>query len=90
MLAVKDALEVLEGRWKLPVIFALTFGNKRFMEISREIDGITDKMLSKALKELEMNQLIERKIYDTLSKRNLFLIRMNLFTNEVILLNFFT
>ena len=60
------------------------------MEISREIDGITDKMLSKALKELEMNQLIERKIYDTLSKRNLFLIRMNLFTNEVILLNFFT
>ncbi len=64
ILAVKDALDVLHGRWKLPIILALSLGNKRFKEISRELDGITDKVLSKELKELEMNQLITRTVYD--------------------------
>lgn len=64
ILAVKDALDVLHGRWKLPIILALSFGTKRFKEISRELDGITDKVLSKELKDLEMNQLITRTVYD--------------------------
>jgi DNA-binding HxlR family transcriptional regulator len=58
-------LETLNGRWKLPILVSLQFGNKRFNEISREINGITDKMLSKELKELELNQLIKRTVYDT-------------------------
>ena len=66
MLPVRDALDILSGKWKLPVIIALTFGNKRFKEMQREIDGITAKMLSKELKELEMNQLVKRTVYDTL------------------------
>jgi len=65
IMEVKDALEVLSGRWKLPIIVSLKFGNRRFREISNGIDGITDKMLSKELKELEMNQLITRTVYDT-------------------------
>lgn len=65
MLPVKDALEVLNGRWKLPVIVALTFGDKRFKEISRDVHGITDKVLSKELKELEINKLITRTVHDT-------------------------
>ena len=65
ILPVMDALEILTGRWKLPIIISLTFGNKRFKQISKEINGITDKMLSKELKELEMNQLITRTVYDT-------------------------
>lgn len=65
ILAVKDALEVLNGRWKLPILVSLRYSNKRFREISKDINGITDKMLSKELKELEMNQLITRTVYDS-------------------------
>lgn len=65
ILPVKDALDVLNGRWKLPIIISLKFGNKRFMEISRDIQGITDKVLSKELKALEVNKLIRRAVYDT-------------------------
>jgi DNA-binding HxlR family transcriptional regulator len=66
LLPVKDALDILSGKWKLPIIIALTFDNKRFKEMQREIEGITPKMLSKELKELEVNQLVKRTVYDTL------------------------
>lgn len=65
LLPVRDALEVLNGKWKLPIIISLTFGNKRFKQIINEIPGLTDKSLSKELKELEANQLIRRTVYDT-------------------------
>jgi len=65
LLPVQDALEVLNGKWKLPIIVALLFGSKRFKEISREVHGITDKMLSKELRDLEMNQLVKRTVFDT-------------------------
>jgi DNA-binding HxlR family transcriptional regulator len=61
---VKDALEVLNGKWKLPIIISLSFGNKRFSEMAKEIPNITDRMLSKELRELEMNQLVKRTVYD--------------------------
>lgn len=64
LIPVKDALEVLAGKWKLQIIIALTFGKKRFKEITREIGGISDKMLSKELKEMERHQLIVRTVYD--------------------------
>lgn len=64
ILPVRDALDMLSGKWKLPIIISLTFGNKRFTQISNEIPGITDRMLSKELKELEMNQLVKRTVYD--------------------------
>ncbi|WP_089685912.1 winged helix-turn-helix transcriptional regulator [Catalinimonas alkaloidigena] len=65
MLPITDALEILKGKWKLPIIVSLSFGSKRFREISREIPGITDKVLSKELKELETNCLITRTVHDT-------------------------
>lgn len=64
IMPVKDALEILSGKWKLPILVSLSFGEKRFKQISREVEGITDKMLSKELKELEINQLITRTVYD--------------------------
>lgn len=69
ILPVKDALDVLSGKWKLPIIVALMFGNKRFKQIANEVPGITDKMLSKELKELEINQLVTRTVYDTFPPR---------------------
>jgi DNA-binding HxlR family transcriptional regulator len=65
MLSIKDALEVLEGRWKLLILFSLSSGPKRFKQISKEIGGITDKMLSKELKSLEANKLVKRETHDT-------------------------
>ncbi len=65
LLPVKDALDILSGKWKLQIILALTFGKKRFKQIQREIPGLTPKMLSKELKELEINDLASRQVYDT-------------------------
>lgn len=65
LMPVQDALYVLSGKWKIPIIIALLHGNKRFKELNREIKGITARMLSKELKELEINQLVSRTVYDT-------------------------
>lgn len=65
MLPVFDALDVLRGRWRIPIILSLTFGNKRFSEISKEVTGISDKILAKELKEMQINKLITRTIYET-------------------------
>jgi len=62
---VRDSLDVLSGKWKLPIIVALTFGEKRFTEITKEVQGITDKMLSKELRDLELNGLVMRNIEDS-------------------------
>lgn len=66
LLPVKDALDILNGKWKIPIILSLSFGVKRFKQIQREIPGLTPKMLSKELKDLEVNGLLERRVYDSL------------------------
>jgi DNA-binding HxlR family transcriptional regulator len=63
---VRDVLDILSGKWKLPILIALSFGNKRFKELERDVEGITPKMLSKELRDLETNQLVKRTVYDTL------------------------
>jgi DNA-binding HxlR family transcriptional regulator len=65
MLSIKDALEAIEGRWKLLILFSLSESPKRFKQISREINGITDKTLSKELKSLEENKLVIREVHNT-------------------------
>ena len=63
--AVRDALYVLSGKWKLPLIIALTEGPMRFNEIQRALEDITPKILSKELRELELNEFVERKVFAT-------------------------
>lgn len=65
MLAVKDALYAVNGKWKLPIIVALSEGPLRFKELQRRAEGITPKVLSRELKELEMNDFVERTVYAT-------------------------
>src|SRR3954467_7607548 len=55
VLAIKDALEALEGRWKLLILLSLSGGKKRFGQMAKEI-GMSDKSLSKELKMLEENK----------------------------------
>ncbi len=63
--AIRDAMETLNGGWKLPILLSLKGGAKRFRQIAREVEGISDKMLSKELKDLETNLLVRRTVYDT-------------------------
>lgn len=57
---VEDALYVLGGKWKLRIIIALHSGHNRFNELQRTIKGISARVLSNELKQLEMNGLIKR------------------------------
>lgn len=61
--AVADALYAIGGKWKLRIIVALKDGNKRFNEMQRLIEGISAKVLSAELKELELNGFVTRKVY---------------------------
>lgn len=63
--ALEDALYVIGGKWKLKVIIALREGNvKRFNEIQRRIHGISAKVLSNELKEMELNGFVKRTVHD--------------------------
>jgi len=66
MMAVQDAMDVLYGKWTVSIISSICFYNKRrFSDILNDVNGISNKMLSKELKELEMHQLIKRTVLDT-------------------------
>ena len=65
VLAVNDTLNVISGKWKLPIIASLLYGKNRFKDLQENIDKITPRMLSKELKELELNGVVERKVYQT-------------------------
>jgi len=66
VLAINDTLNVMSGKWKLPIIGTLMYGKKRFKELERLIPRITPRMLSKELKELELNGMIRRTVYDSI------------------------
>ena len=63
MSATEDALYVIGGKWKLRIIVALTEGNQRFNELQRLVEGISSKVLSTELKELELNGFVTRKVF---------------------------
>jgi DNA-binding HxlR family transcriptional regulator len=65
LVAVRDTLYVLSGKWKLPIIIALLSGPRRFKDLQRELQEITPKVLSKELKELELNEFVTRTVYAT-------------------------
>jgi DNA-binding HxlR family transcriptional regulator len=60
-----DALYVLNGKWKIPLILSLIQTPKRFNEIQKEVTGISPKILAKELKDLELNDFIKRNVYPT-------------------------
>ncbi len=61
--AMGDALYAIGGKWKLRIIIALMEGYKRFNELQRTVTGISAKVLSNELKDMEMNGLITRNVY---------------------------
>jgi DNA-binding HxlR family transcriptional regulator len=66
MKAVQDSMDVLSGKWKISIISSICcYGKRRFSDILNDIEGISNRMLSKELKELEINQLVKRTVLDT-------------------------
>lgn len=65
VLAVNDTMNVISGKWKLPIIGTLMFGKKRFKDMEREIPKINPRMLSKELKDLEANGIVSRTVHNT-------------------------
>lgn len=66
IMAVHDAMDVLNGKWKISIISSICYYNKRrFSDILNDVQGISNKMLSKELKELEINKLINRTVLET-------------------------
>ncbi|MCY1041489.1 helix-turn-helix domain-containing protein [Corallococcus sp. bb12-1] len=61
---VEEALKLIEGRWKLVILFQL-FGGRvvRFSEFERAIPGISQKMLAQQLRQLERDGLVSRVVY---------------------------
>jgi DNA-binding HxlR family transcriptional regulator len=61
---LQEALKVLEGRWKLLILFHLFSAPVlRFSELRRVIPGISQKMLIQHLRELEKDGVVNRKVY---------------------------
>lgn len=62
ILALKDTMNAVSGKWKLPIIAALFHGKNRFTDLQQSIEKITPRMLSKELKELQINGIISRRV----------------------------
>ena len=66
IMAVHDAMDVLNGKWRISIISSICYHNeRRFSDILADVSGISNRMLSKELKDLETNKLIKRTVLDT-------------------------
>lgn len=61
--ALDLGLDLIGGKWKLRILYHLTNGTKRFSELRKLLEGITESTLTIQLRELEDMCLIERKVY---------------------------
>lgn len=61
----RTVLDLFSDKWTMLVICALAGGPKRFGELRRRLDGITQKMLSQTLRSLERGGLVTRTVYAT-------------------------
>ncbi|WP_026015745.1 winged helix-turn-helix transcriptional regulator [Clostridium beijerinckii] len=67
---IKDALEVIGGKWKLNILGQLLRKDVcRFNQLKREVSGITNTMLANSLRELENDKLITRNQYNEMPVR---------------------
>ena len=62
----RDIVDVLGGKWKMEIILALlTVEKRRFKELQKDLPGISSRILSASLKDLEDNHIIKREVIDT-------------------------
>jgi DNA-binding HxlR family transcriptional regulator len=63
---LQDFQTAINGKWKLSIIITINHGRSRFKDIQANIPRITNRVLSKELKDLEENRMITRTVYDTI------------------------
>jgi DNA-binding HxlR family transcriptional regulator len=63
--SLKDVLEIIGGKWAMPIIYILSKGKLRFKELERSVEGINTRMLVKELKNMEKNSIIKRDVFAT-------------------------
>ena len=63
--SLKEVLDVIGGKWAMPIIYNLSKGKLRFKEIERNVEGINTRMLVKELKNMEANGIIRREVFAT-------------------------
>ena len=66
---VEVTLGVIGGRWKPVIVFHLLRGTRRYSELRRIIPGVTHKMLTEQLRELERDGVLARKVYPEVPPR---------------------
>ncbi len=66
---IRDLLDRLGGKWSLLVVELLGSGTHRFTELRRTIDGISQRMLSLTLRQLERDGLVRRTVHPTVPPR---------------------
>jgi DNA-binding HxlR family transcriptional regulator len=62
---LKDVLDIIGGKWAMPIIYNLSKGKMRFKELERSVEGINTRMLVKELKNMEANGIITREVFAT-------------------------
>ncbi len=67
--AVEATLKVIGGRWKVLILRELFIGVQRFSALNRALPGITQKMLTQQLRELEQDGIVHRQVYQQVPPR---------------------
>lgn len=62
---LKEVLDIIGGKWAMPIIYHLSKGKMRFKEMERSVEGINTRMLVKELKNMEANGIITREVFAT-------------------------
>ena len=66
---IAPAFDVLGGKWKAAILWELRDGPRRFAQVRRAIDGVSEKMLIQQLRELERDDLVSRRVFPEVQPR---------------------
>jgi DNA-binding HxlR family transcriptional regulator len=63
--SLREVLDIIGGKWSMPIIYTLSKGTMRFKELEKSIEGINTRMLVKELKNMELNGIVKREVFAT-------------------------
>lgn len=63
--SLREVLDIIGGKWSMPIIYILSKGKMRFKELERSVEGINTRMLVKELRNMEANGIVTREVFAT-------------------------